>query len=310
MEKSPPKRNWRVVFAGSPAYAVPSLEALLSLPGTEVVGVLTQKPKPRGRGQTLQASAVGAFAAANGLLVLSPDSVKQPDTQALITALNADVAVVVAYGKIIPQTLLSALPHGWVNAHASLLPRWRGASPIQQAIIAGDQETGVALMQLEAGMDTGPTFVVERIAIEPIDTSVSLAGKLARLNAKLLAHNLVPYLEGQRPLQPQPATGITLAPLLKKDDGVLSFHETATNLERKVRAFTPWPGVTATLNGQSVKILEAATAPGSILPGAIIPHPTGFAIGTTQDLFIPLRVQLPGKKPLTGAEFARGYLKF
>lgn len=310
MEKSQQKRKWRVLFAGSPAYAVSSLEALLGLPQVDVVGVLTQKPKPRGRGQTVQPSAVGRLAAEKNLLVLSPDSLKQAETQALITALHADVAVVVAYGKLIPAALLTALPQGWVNAHASLLPRWRGASPIQQAILAGDTETGVTLMQLEVGMDTGPTFANERMAISPSDTTVSLATKLALMNAKLLAHNLIPYLEGRLQLVPQPATGVTLAPLLKKDDGILSFQEPAAVLERKVRAFAPWPGATIALNGQNVKILETTIAPGATTAGKVVTHPTGFAIGTAEGLFVPLRVQLPGKKPMTAAEFARGFLKF
>jgi len=305
--KNQPTRSWKVIFAGSPAYAVPTLTALVGLPQVEVVGVLTQKPKPRGRGQKLQPSAVGAFAESKGLFVLTPASLKRPETQALVTALHADAAVVVAYGKIIPASLLTALPHGWVNAHASLLPRWRGASPIQRALMAGDRETGVTLMQLDAGMDTGPTFASERVKIAAVETSITLADTLATVSAQLLVRNLLPYLEGKAPLSPQPNEGVTLAPLLEKSDGVASFHEPAETLERKIRALQPWPGVNATVNGLTLKILQATVVPGTAASGAVVPNPLGFAIGTAKYLLVPTSVQLPGKKPMSAKAFSLGH---
>ncbi|MEK7631350.1 MAG: methionyl-tRNA formyltransferase [Patescibacteria group bacterium] len=307
MEKSLPTRNFRVVFAGSPAYAIPSLEALLALPGCSVVGVLTQKPKPRGRGNQLHASAIGVFAEAHNLLTLTPNTLRVPEAHALLTALKADVGVVVAYGKILPQAVLNLLPQGWVNAHASLLPRWRGASPIQQTIAAGDVETGVSLMQLDAGMDTGPILVQERLPVAVDETAVSLAEKLSQLSGMLIRKHLRTYLDGTLLPQPQPVTGVTLAPQLTKADGHLHFGEAALQLVRKVRAFNPWPGAVMQVGTLLLKILTATTAPGQEQPGKIVRVPTGFGVGTPQQLFIPLQVQVPGKKPMSAAEFFHGY---
>lgn len=307
MEKSPPKRNWRVLFAGTPAYAVPSLEALLAIPGVEVVGVLTQKPKPRGRGNIVQPSAVEAYATAHNLLVLTPDRLRIPETMALLESVHADVGVVVAYGKLIPPALLAAMPYGWINAHASLLPRWRGASPIQQTILAGDTESGVTLMRLDAGMDTGPIVCRERVAVVPNETSTHLAHVLSELSGVLLRKNVLAYLVGEVQPTPQPTVGVTLAPQIAKTDGLLSLAESAAQLERKIRAYTPWPGTSLRLGNLEIRILEATAQPGTAPVGSVQHAPTGFALGTAKDLLVPLRVQVAGKKPVQAAEFVRGY---
>ena len=309
MENDQPKRKYRVVFAGSPAYAIPSLEAVLGVPGVEVVAVLSQRAKPRGRGNVQQASAVATFAEKHNLLTLTPDSLRTSESYALIASLRADIGVVVAYGKILPQTVLELLPHGWINAHASLLPRWRGASPIQQAILAGDVETGVSLMQLDAGMDTGPVFTQQSLAIESANTAQTLAEKLAQRSGDMLRKHLWDILTRTLPAQPQPPTGITMAPQLKKTDAQLHFFEPATALLRKVRAYDPWPGTYMVLHGTQVKILAAKIAPGKNEPGKVLSAPSGFAIATPEDVFVPLRVQVPGKKPVSAAEFARGYAR-
>lgn len=309
MENDQRKRKYRVIFAGSPAYAIPSLEAVLGIPGIEVVAVLSQKAKPRGRGNVQQPSAVASFAEKHNLLTLIPDSLRTPETHALIASLKADMGIVVAYGKILPQTVLKIVPHGWINAHASLLPRWRGASPIQQAVLAGDTETGVSLMQLDAGMDTGPVFIKQTVAVQEKDTAQTLAEKLAQSSGILLRKHLQEILEGKLLAQPQSTTGVTMAPQLVKVDAQLNFTESAIALVRKVHAYDPWPGTYIVLAGTQVKILDAKSSPGKAVPGTILTVPTGFAIATSEDFFVPLRVQVAGKKPVSAAEFARGYVR-
>ncbi len=305
-DQNEPKR-WRVVFAGTPAYAVPSLDAMLTLANVDVVGVLTQKPKPHGRGLAEQVSAVASRAQELGLFTMTPDSVRTPEVQATIRGLHADVAVVVAYGKIIPPILLNAIPKGWVNAHASLLPRWRGASPIQHAILAGDTETGVCLMQLEPGMDTGPVFASATMPIVHTDTTASLAPKLAMLSAQLLAHDFLPYLRGERILSPQPAVGVLTAPKIESSAGVIQWSEPARNIERAIRAFTPWPSARTNFGKMQLKIVSASVAEGTARPGFVAAHPRGCSVGTGNGLLILEQVQPAGKKPMDVHAFLRGH---
>jgi methionyl-tRNA formyltransferase len=300
-------RRWRVIFAGTPSYAVPSLNALVALDSFSVVGVLTQKSKPRGRGLQDYASPVAQRAQELNLFTMTPEKVRAPEVQAAIRGLNADVGVVVAYGKILPETLLNDVPHGWVNAHASLLPRWRGASPIQHAILAGDAVTGVTLMQLEPGMDTGPTFASSKVPIPPTSTTASLAAELAAVSAQLFAEHLLGYLTGERRLIPQPATGITTAPRITPADGVAHWSEPASVIERAVRAFTPWPGVTTHAGKLTLKILAASCVAGSAPPGFVAAHTRGCSVGTGQGLLILEHVQPAGKKPMDVHAFLRGH---
>ncbi len=302
-------RSWRVLFAGSPEYAVPTLDALLRMPEIEIVGVLTQKPKPHGRGMQEHPSAVGEFAKAHNLLTLTPNSLRNAEVLALLRETQADCGVVVAYGKIFPQNILEIFPHGWINAHGSLLPRWRGASPIQHAVLAGDSTTGVTLMRIDAGMDTGPTFATDRLRIDENETSQTLASKLSQSSARLIQSELIPYLEGKRPLTPQPGEGITTAPLIAKGDGVLDFTLPAETLERQIRAYTSWPGSTCTIKGTTIKILQASVQPGSTVPGTCILLPNGFGIGTAQALLVPHSLQVVGKKAMSALAFRNGYPK-
>lgn len=301
-----PKR-WRIIFAGTPAYAVPSLNAIAALPDSEVVGVLTQKSKPRGRGLQPQASPVAIRAQELGFFTMTPDRLKAPEVQATIRGLAADVGVVVAYGKILPETLLNDLPHGWVNAHASLLPRWRGASPIQHAILAGDSTTGVTLMQLEPGMDTGPTFAKAAVPIALTSTTTTLATTLAELSAQLLSQHLLGYLQGERTLAPQPAIGIMTAPKIEASDGLVHWLEPAQKIERAVRAYTPWPGVTTRFGKISFKILSASLAEGIAKPGLVAVHPRGCSVGAGTGLLILEIIQPAGKKPMDVHAFLRGH---
>jgi len=303
-------KHWRVIFAGTPSYSVPSLDAVAALPDVEVVGVFTQKPKPHGRGLQEQSSPVALRAKELGLFTMTPDKVRAPEVQAAIRGLNADVGVVVAYGKILPESLLNDLSHGWVNGHASLLPRWRGASPIQHAILAGDKVTGVTLMQLEPGMDTGPTFAKAVIPILPTETTASLAIKLAMISAQLFSENLIGYLTGKLKLEPQPAVGITTAPKITPSDGMVRWAEPAVSIERAIRAFTPWPGMITRFGKNTIKIISASITEGTSKPGQVSEHPRGCSVGTGKDLLVLEIIQPAGKKPMDVHSFVRGHPEF
>jgi methionyl-tRNA formyltransferase len=303
-------RKWKVIFAGSPAYAIPSLSTIYSLPQVEVVGVLTQKPKPRGRGQTEALSDIGEWARNHNIFTIHPDSLRTPEAFSTLQGLNADAGIVVAYGKIIPKSILDLLPLGWVNAHASLLPRWRGASPIQHALLAGDSETGVTLMKVFPGLDDGPTFAEKKVSIPPNIYSPELAKLLSELSAQLFRDKLLAFLEGKVKLVPQDSTKVTLAPKIEKIDGNILWTESAKILERKIRAYTPWPGTYTTWNGAKLIIISAEVYPGIFKPG-LVANLDGFCvIGTGQNLLKPIRLQIAGKKPLDIKAFISGYPRF
>lgn len=305
-----PHKKRRIIFAGSPAYSIPSLEAILELPNIEVVGVLTQKAKPAGRGQALKPSAVGEFAQSKDLLVLTPDNLKKPDFQALIASLKVDCGVVIAYGKIIPKNLLDLMPLGWLNLHASLLPRWRGASPIQYTIMSGDTKSGVTLMRVDAGLDTGPILTAKEIEVTKDETSQSLADKLSSLSADIISEFLITYLQGGLTLKTQPETGVTLAPKIEKTSGRIFWHEPAEIIERKIRALNPWPGTYSAWQSHKIFIKQAVVVDQNFEPGRIIMTPSGCSIGTAQKSIFPKILQLAGKKALTTDEFLRGYPSF
>jgi methionyl-tRNA formyltransferase len=253
----------RIVFAGTPDFSVPSLEACRAS-GAEVVAVYTQPDRPAGRGRKLTPGPVKQAALAAGLPVEQPASLKSADARAALAAYAPDLLVVIAYGLILPRAVL-AMPRlgGW-NVHASLLPRWRGAAPIQRAILAGDSETGVALMQMEAGLDTGPVLLEARTPIHPGETGGSLHDRLAVLGAQVLAEGLRRTLAGEvLAATPQAAVGATYAHKLDKTEARLDFAQPAIVLERKVRAFNPWPVAEGGIAGEHVRIWAAHALPRS-----------------------------------------------
>lgn len=263
----------RVLFLGTPAFAVPSLNALTERPDlVTVVGAISQPDRPAGRGRQLQAAPVKIAAEARGIPTLTPRKIKTQETYDLLAAFNADLWVVAAYGRILPPTLLALPRLGCINLHASLLPRWRGASPIAHAIAAGDPEAGVCIMQMEEGLDTGPVFSRRSVAIKADDTAGSLTIKLAELGAALLLDTLPGLASGGRSAVPQPNDGITYAKLLTKTDGALDFTKPAVELERQIRAFDPWPGTYAFLRNSRVAVLSAKPAPNTRLgePGTVL----------------------------------------
>jgi methionyl-tRNA formyltransferase len=246
----------RVAFAGTPDFAVPPLEALRASAHT-LVGVLTQPDRPKGRGQQLAASPVKQAAQRHGLPVLQPQSLKNEAARAELAALRPDVLVVVAYGLILPQAVLDLPRLGCVNIHASLLPRWRGAAPIQRAILAGDAETGVSIMQMDAGLDTGPVLLKQRISIAENDTGGSLHDKLAALGAPALLEALQGLEAGTLRAEPQPSTGATYAEKLQKAEAPIDWSHEASAIERQVRAFNPWPVAETRLGGEQLRIFMA-----------------------------------------------------
>lgn len=265
-------RPLRLVFAGTPEFSVPCLEACRAS-GAEVVAVYTQPDRPAGRGRKLAPSPVKQAARAAGIAVEQPPTLKTTEAQATLAAYRPDLLVVVAYGLILPRKVLAIPRLGCWNVHASLLPRWRGAAPIQRALLAGDAETGVDLMQMEAGLDTGPVLLEKRTPITREDTGGSLHDRLAALGAQVLADGLARVLAGETLAStPQTAEGVTYAHKLDKAEARLDFTRPAIELERQVRAFDPWPGSDAEIAGEALRIwaaraLELAheAAPGSVL---------------------------------------------
>lgn len=295
----------RIVFMGTPPFAVKSLEACLSL--GEVVAVVTQPDKPRGRGQEVSFSAVKTFALAKGLTVLQPVKLRGTDFAATLKALAPDVAVVTAYGKILPPDVLAAPTHGCVNVHASLLPRFRGAAPIQWAIAEGDEKTGVCLMRMDEGMDTGPIIDRAELAIGPTDTSATLHDALAVLGGEVLSRALPRYLSGELKPVPQPTEGVVMAPMIKKEDGALDFTRPAVELERRLRAFTPWPGAFTTLDGARFKVHAARVERGRGPPGTLLAAtPAGLEVACGEGSLLLTSVQLEGKRVMTAQEFQAG----
>ena len=256
----------RVIFAGTPEFAAQALTAIVAA-GHQVALVLTQPDRPAGRGMTLQPSAVKQVALAQGIEVFQPLSLKDDDARARIAAVGAEVMVVAAYGLILPQAVLDLPRLGCLNIHASLLPRWRGAAPIQRALLAGDGETGVCIMQMEAGLDTGPVLLREALAIAANDTAATLHDRLAALGARLVVDAL-----GRLPLpaEAQAAVGVTYAQKIDKAEAGIDWTRPAAELDRHIRAFNPFPGAQTRLAGQVVKLWRASPVAGAGVPGSIL----------------------------------------
>lgn len=291
---------------GTPEFAVPSLQALVDSVHFGVAAVVTQPDRPAGRNGQLKESPVKQLALEHGLPILQPEEVKDnPELANAIRSITPDIIVVAAYGKILPQEVLDIPPCGIVNIHASLLPKYRGASPIAAAILNNDPTTGVTLMKLELKMDTGPIIAQsEPIPIEEIDTTESLSQKLARAGANLLVDALLRYLDGEIKPQPQDDAQATYVKLIKKEDGQINWNEDEAFIARKVRAYYPWPSSYTHWNGRLLKLLDV-----SFLPETDIPK--GLAANVGGQLFIGRlkinRLQLAGRPATNGEEFLKGY---
>jgi len=294
----------RLVFMGSPEFAVPTLAALLDA-GHEVICVYAQPPRPAGRGHHEHPAPVHAFADDHGLPVRTPKTLKDTEAQRGFVALDADAGVVAAYGLILPPAVVHGPRLGCFNVHASLLPRWRGAAPIQRAILAGDTETGVTIMQVDDGLDTGPTVLAGRVPITPDTTAADLHDSLAALGAKMMVEALAGIADGTLVPVPQTEEGATYASKLQRDEGRLDWSRPAEELHRAVRALNPWPGVWFEHDGQRIKVLAAEIDGQSGEPGTVLDDRMTIASG--DGALRPLVVQRPGKAPAEAAAFLRGY---
>ena len=306
----------RIAFAGTPEFALPALHALLGSHHT-VVGVLTRPDRPKGRGRHLAASPVKAAAQAHGVPISQPATLKSDPDRAELAAWRPDVLVVVAYGLILPRAVLEVPPLGGVNIHASLLPRWRGAAPIQRAILAGDTQTGVTIMAMDPGLDTGSILLQRRIPIAPTDTGGSLHDRLAELGAPALLEALEGLVAGTLRGRPQPGEGVTYAPKIEKAEALIDWTRDATEIERQVRAFNPWPVAETRLDGEQLRVYAARAE--ALPDGSVGSEPLHSQSGTIAAVredsvlvrcglgYLALReVQRPGRRPVAAGDFAHG----
>jgi methionyl-tRNA formyltransferase len=297
----------RVAFAGTPEFAAVALRTILSA-GFEVPLVLTQPDRPAGRGMQLQPSAVKQVALAHGIAVDQPERLRTPEQQAALAACGADVLVVAAYGLILPQAVLDLPRLGCLNIHGSLLPRWRGAAPIHRAIEAGDAETGITIMQMEAGLDTGPMLLKRAIPILPTDTTGSLHDKLAALGGEMIVEALRALAKGPLPATVQPEAGVTYANKIDKAESQLDFRLSAEVLVRKLRAFDPFPGGAASVNGVMLKLWAGEATQGTGEPGTVLAADAAGVVVACGEGALRLTVlQKPGSKRLPAGEFLRGF---
>ncbi len=291
----------RLAFMGTPDFAVPTLDALIGA-GHEIVAVYSQPPRPAGRGKALQPSPVQRRAEAAGLTVRTPLSLRDPEEQAAFAALDLDAAVVAAYGLILPLPILAAPRHGCLNVHGSLLPRWRGAAPIQRAILAGDETTGICIMQMEKGLDTGPVFACRSTEIGR-KTAGALTTELAAIGGALMV-DVLERLDAMTPV-PQPDEGVTYAHKVDKAEAKLDFTRPAIEVERQVRAFNPAPGAFFELGSERIRVLEAQIVPEDGTPGTVLDD--RLAIACSEGAIVPILVQRAGRSAMSAGELLRGF---
>lgn len=302
--------NARIVFAGSPDFAVPVLRALVAS-RHEVVAVLTQPDKPAGRGRKLRSSPVMLAAETAGLKILQPQTLREFQAQAQLSSLTPDLLVVAAYGQLLPPEVLEIPRVACINLHASLLPRWRGAAPIQTAIFEGDAETGISLMQMNEGLDTGDVYDMASTTILPTDTAGSLQDRLAELGAELMLRDLDAILDGTLKAKPQPDAGVCHAPRIRKTDGQIDWHRSAVEIDRQIRAFNPWPVAETSLTGGQFRCWNSRCDTDPVAP---VENEPGTVLGLVQSALVVQtgagqllleRVQLPGRKPVTATQFSQ-----
>jgi methionyl-tRNA formyltransferase len=301
-----PRQTLDLAFMGTPVFAAAILEDLLAAEH-RVLAVYTQPPRPAGRGHRPQPSPVQLLAAERGLSVRHPLTLRRAEEQTAFRELGVDVAVVAAYGLILPSEILAAPRLGCLNVHASLLPRWRGAAPIQRTLLAGDLVTGITIMQMEEGLDTGPILLQEELPIGRDATAADLSAELAMLGGRLVLAALDGVAQGRLVPRPQPQEGATYAPKIRSSDGRLDWRLGSVELERRIRALDPWPGAFFEFRGERIRVHAAIDLPGPAggVPGTVLDDSLTVACG--EGVLQPLRLQRPGRAPLDAAAFLRGF---
>jgi methionyl-tRNA formyltransferase len=300
----------KIVFAGTPEFSVPTLRALLDA-GYEVCAAYTQPDRPAGRGRKLSPSPVKKTALANDIPVYQPTTLRDAETTRILASHGADVMVVVAYGLLLPSEALHATRIGCVNVHASVLPRWRGAAPIQRAILAGDEESGVTIMRMEEGLDTGPMYLIKRLRLDPRETGATLHDKLAVLGADALLEALPGIVDGRLVPEAQDDALATYAKKLRKEEADVDWGRPAAEIDRTIRAFDPWPVAQTRLRGAVLRLWGSAlpgTSTGTEVPGGVLAAgKEGIDVATGEGVLRITRLQPPGKRPMTAAEFLNAH---
>jgi methionyl-tRNA formyltransferase len=301
----------RIIFCGTPEFAVPSLRRLAAHPGFSVEAVITQPDRPRGRGQHVTSSPVKEAALEAGLHVYQPETIKSESSGEFLKRIAPDAVVIIAYGQIVPARLLTIPRLGWINLHASLLPRYRGAAPIHWAIANGETFTGLTTMQIDAGMDTGPILLQREIEIGPDETSPELSARMKEAGAELVVDSLLQFDRGEISPAPQSPANVSHAPILKKEDGRIDWTRPAQQTYNRMRGFTPWPGAFSTFRGQTCHVWgrpeEAAATGGRIAPGEIISSSKEIHVVCGEGTCLRVEfVQLEGRKRIYAQEFANG----
>jgi methionyl-tRNA formyltransferase len=301
----------RIIFCGTPEFAVPSLRRLAAHPEFSVEAVITQPDRPRGRGRHVTSSPVKEAALEAGLYVYQPETIKSESSQDFLKRIAPDAVVIIAYGQIVPARLLTIPRLGWINLHASLLPRYRGAAPIHWAIANGETLTGLTTMQIDAGMDTGPTLLQRKIEIGPDETSPELSARMREAGAELIVDSLLQFDRGEIAPTPQASAKVSYAPILKKEDGRIDWSRTAQHTYNRMRGFTPWPGAFTTFRGQTCHVWgrpeNAAAAGERIMPGKIVSAAKEIYVVCGEGTCLRVEsVQIEGRKRITAQEFANG----
>lgn len=298
----------RAVFLGTPEFAVPTLRSLAA--NHEVIAVFTQPDRPKGRGNQLAESPVKSAAREMGIAVHQPERIRRPESFELLKSLAADIMIVVGYGQIIPQTIIDLPKHGILNVHASLLPKYRGAAPIQWAIANGESETGVTIMQIDAGLDTGDMLKKAALSIGSDETAPQLSPRLAAIGADLLIQTITEVADGTaRPVK-QDSSAASLAPILKKEDGLIQWTRSAKEIYDRFRGFNPWPGAYTTFRGQTLSVTGAnrIDLPIALLPGHCVSQNKKWVVGCGEQSLLELtEIQLSGKKRMSSQAFLNGY---
>jgi len=303
----------RIVFCGTPAFAVPTLKHLLSLPEFEIVAVISQPDRPRGRGQEISFSPVKEAALAAGVPVHQPEKIRAPEAQELLQKLAPDCIVIIAYGQIIPARLLPLPKHGWINLHASLLPKYRGAAPINWAIVNGESKTGLTTMRIDAGMDTGEMLSRREMEIGAAETAPELAARMAEAGAPLMTETLCGLVAGTITPQPQNHAEASLAPMLKKEDGRIDWNRPASEIFNRMRGFAPWPGAYTTFRRQTCHLWgepvsnEAREKTAASSAGTLASHEGSLLVICGRATALRIKaVKLEGRKQISAAEFVNG----